>query len=941
MTDFLTRRAGELRDRYAALLADHDARRRADPEANPVKLLALEISRDIESGETSLKQLDALAKRISDEALLARAKRLARRSGSAEIGDLEKAFDALAVAHAKKGFDAFRRWAETPGLGVVLTGHPTFAMSRALRAKLVAAAAAPEAGLDQFAGEPHAPDAALTLLDEHAQCQETLIAVQAALRGAHARVLAVAAAHFPERWFTLAPRLVTAASWVGYDLDGRTDISWFDAIRFRLNEKAAQLARYAEAARALSQLAFSRENVAEAADFAEATARAAASAEKDAARFADDLEDEDALIAAANGLTEPDPDRWLSTAPALARLAALLPYAEDDDARRAIALMRSDMASFGLGTAGVHLRVNAEHIRSAVRATLPIEEGRYSGRTTLAEVADLVRKTQEIEINFGSLALEQGVARRQVMLAAQILKHVDADAPIRLLIAECEHAATILGALHLARRYGVEDKLDISPLFETPSAIRLGGRVLETALDQPDYLDYVRARGRIAIQNGFSDAGRYMGQVAADLAIERIQSHLAQRLAERGLGDIEAVVFNTHGESLGRGGHPGSIADRARYVLSPWVARRLAEAGAHLVHETSFQGGDGFAFLQSPELARATLTGLIVARWSDVAGADDDPFYADTDFTWDVYSAIAQFQEALNQDRDYGLILGDFAQAMLCKTGSRPVRRQRDAGPPTPGQIRAIPHNAILQQLGFPANVVSGLGAAARVNADRFVDFARRSDRLRRVLGLVDHARRLARLEVLHAYADTSDPGFWIARSATARRADVAERALAVAESLHGSDWRDRVRRLAHRLRIDLLSAPQRPDAADQAPETLEARTRLRLLHAVRVALIMHMLLTAARLPPATMGMIPRARILERLHALQAEEALDDLREAYPARRASAAWVERLAEDADAPPAAGDGDPHVNDAIITPIEQSLHLIRRIAVGVSHEFDAIG
>ena len=36
------------------------------------------------------------------------------------------------------------------------------------------------------------------------------------------------------------------ASWVGYDMDGRTDISWHTSIAFRLAEKAERLARYTE-----------------------------------------------------------------------------------------------------------------------------------------------------------------------------------------------------------------------------------------------------------------------------------------------------------------------------------------------------------------------------------------------------------------------------------------------------------------------------------------------------------------------------------------------------------------------------------------------------------------------------------------------------------------------------------------------------------------------
>ena len=40
------------------------------------------------------------------------------------------------------------------------------------------------------------------------------------------------------------------------------------------------------------------------------------------------------------------------------------------------------------------------------------------------------------------------------------------------------------------------------------------------------------------------------------------------------LTDVAALIFNTHGESMGRGAHPESMADRLSWPLSPWARRR-------------------------------------------------------------------------------------------------------------------------------------------------------------------------------------------------------------------------------------------------------------------------------------------------------------------------------------------------------------------------------
>lgn len=54
---------------------------------------------------------------------------------------------------------------------------------------------------------------------------------------------------------------------------------------------------------------------------------------------------------------------------------------------------------------------------------------------------------------------------------------MDSDTPIRMLIAECEEPQTVLAAaLYFARLFGIADKVDVSPLFETESAMEHGAR---------------------------------------------------------------------------------------------------------------------------------------------------------------------------------------------------------------------------------------------------------------------------------------------------------------------------------------------------------------------------------------------------------------------------------------------------------------------------------
>jgi phosphoenolpyruvate carboxylase len=60
-------------------------------------------------------------------------------------------------------------------------------------------------------------------------------------------LLGQAAARWPDQWRSLAPLPLRFATWVGYDMDGRTDIGWATSLRYRLIEKAERLGRYADA----------------------------------------------------------------------------------------------------------------------------------------------------------------------------------------------------------------------------------------------------------------------------------------------------------------------------------------------------------------------------------------------------------------------------------------------------------------------------------------------------------------------------------------------------------------------------------------------------------------------------------------------------------------------------------------------------------------------
>jgi len=388
-------------------------------------------------------------------------------------------------------------------------------------------------------------------------------------------------------WTELTPHVADAYSWVGYDIDGRTDISWGDALRLRLSEKDMQLERYLKASRAIQSKGGLKAKSEAALDtLVDKLSDASESAKRDLTLFEKDITRPDNLVAAANNLTRTSSRRFTN-------------------------------------------------------------------------------------LNSAIALINEAISGSDAALTAQIHKYIDDTTPIRLLIAETEDSLVPLGVLYLARLYGLENHLDISPLFETADALNNGGRIIGKMLNNSAYRDYVKARGVFAIQTGFSDAGRFMGQIPATLAIERLHSHFANQMAKYEMQDVTALVFNTHGEGLGRGGHPGSIVERVNYAMSPWAVHQFEKRGIHLCHEVSFQGGDGFLWFQTPQLSGATTQSLVSARYADRSKAGDDSFYTENDFSWDIFRAIGSEQDSLYRDPNYITLLGGFGQNLLIPTGSR------------------------------------------------------------------------------------------------------------------------------------------------------------------------------------------------------------------------------------------------------------------------------
>ncbi|MBL8631020.1 MAG: phosphoenolpyruvate carboxylase, partial [Rhodospirillaceae bacterium] len=704
-------------------LAQYHALTSQTPLFNPVGQLGFDLSRKLESSNVRLSDIAGLADALEKTAFADRAKKRHDFVAPVGVAGNVKRFREIVQASAATGdFSAFtQKWSQQT-LGCVFTGHPTFMLSAADNAALAAAATHPDAPIHRPA--PQKP-AAITIETEH----EAALAALTRAADAHDllidAVLHEARDAFPRHWHTLRPQPFGFSTWVGYDMDGRTDIPWTTSVKFRLREKAFQLGRYVErVGKILDSVDQAHAIHAPLSQLQTQLQAAHGHAQDMLAIFSKPLETPVLLSEAANALTADHPAKLISVDAVLQQIDTLI-AASSGAATLALVHLAAVMKCHRLGVGHVHFRINASQLHNAIRRRLGTDATIImDSRTALVRLHALLAEAEALPVNFAALAIETTTAVRQFLAMAQILKHVDADSPIRLLIAESEQPVTVLSAVYFAKLFGIAGKVDISPLFETEAALEHGARILDALLADPYYQAYARGRGRVAFQTGFSDAGRFLGQVPASLAIERLQGMVARLMTKHGLTDVSALIFNTHGESMGRGAHPVSVRDRLAHVMSPWARGQFMREKLKLEWETSFQGGDGFVLFGTLDLALALLVRIVEGeRDIKAAALTPDPFYDEIDISLDFYRALREVQSQFFAEPTYGRTVTAFGLSLLRETGSRKTRRQSDVSMPNSSglsKIRAIPHNAALQQLGYPVNVIAGVGRATEGDLDRF-----------------------------------------------------------------------------------------------------------------------------------------------------------------------------------------------------------------------------
>lgn len=919
--------AGEYLQRMAELerltAAGHGSR-------DAVQALSAEIADTLQDGRLQIEDLEKAVVALRDRSAIQRAHRLhhylALDDALSPTQRLEQA-----AGHLVDSFPdalAFSEALASPRFAAVFTAHPTFALSPQTYSALEALADDPSLPFPSL--KSHRRTAPPTLANEQAA------AISAIKRGRDALDFYTMAIirHAERRWpDTLsAPCPIILSTWVGFDTDGRSDITWWDTLKIRLSLKLQQFERLqTQILPLLPRSSTLLRAVSRAIDMVRMQEAACPHAQR---------HDPQDIATFAETLVAHRPQ-------ALGSASELLPLFEtalaecNPAARHDLLVARAGFLAHGLSLAHIHTRLNATQIYNVARQRLGIEDDPAipsRRRVVLTQINEALDTLQPVPIDFGALLTEQSSAAQLMMTMAQILKHIDSKTPIRFLVAETESGFTLLATLWLARLFGIHDsQIEISPLFETQEALEHGEVLLEEAFRSPHWQTYLRNNGRICLQFGYSDSGRYVGQIAATNLVERMRLRTLALMERHGLQDLELVLFDTHGESIGRGAHPFSLAQRLNYFSPPQTTAQFAQRGIRLREEAAFQGGDGYALFGTTRLAEATIAAIAEHTQRNFATIAADPIYAEPDFSSDFFSTIALAMTGLVADPGYAALLGAFGPALIDKTGSRPSARQSDgvsvARITHPSQLRAIPNNAILQQLGWYANTLQGLGDAISRHVEEFDAFQHESARFSLALDFARQALAHSDLDVLRSTLQLLDPGTWLDRAALAQDDETMQRFMQLSKGLEDQEFWRRLPAMFRRIQGDHLKLRMVwRDAPRMEPEE-------KLLHAIRTSIIQSIWLLATRIPYfSPRNNISREAVMAMILRLDINAAVDRLKTIFPLGSDD---IEGVDFHEPAPPRRVTGFRREHEDVILPMMRLFSLLRETGVAIMHANGALG
>ncbi len=952
-----------------------------DPFSNSITMLALDISRRLEKNKLNYSALEALIQRLAVGSFGLRADRLKSYIGKIDKKQnteiIRKIITNLAFEKKKKlTFKEFNCKISKEIFGIVLTAHPTFGMTYNMMLELAKLATSKNNNkkltdkelkgiVKEVFKTEQRPEKKITLNFEHSLSMSALKFLQTSLGTFYEVIIDVSKKLFPSDYHRITPQIFRLHTWVGYDVDGRGDIFWNDSFSKRLQVKVEQLDIYKKKINKIIKLNKDKHCGIELSKIKNIITNAIQTNAEVLKKFSENgfVNDFNSIKKVSNFLHKNKDKLLTNTLLIREKISYVINYLFEKDSNKnkniinEILIFKIELSNFGLGLGRTQLRLNANQLNNAISKEINLsgDPNDPSNKLTyLNIISKMIDNVKPVKINFGSIYEENMNARRYFMLTKQILKYIDENQSIRFLIAECDYPLTVMTALYFSKLFGVESKIDISPLFETEKGIEIGDDVIRTLLRNSNFKKYILSRKKLTVQTGFSDAGRYLGQSAAVLSIENLQRKIAKAMHDLNITNVKLLIFNTHGESIGRGGHPVSLIDRLKYVSCNYTRKKLVDWKIDLIQEMSFQGGDGYQYFMNHDLAFAAISRITEFCYNNNSSEKSDALYDSVDFGIEFVNTIKNFNTEIMDDPNYAALLNVFGSNLTHSTGSRSVKRHIDSSIKTlvyhPSQTRAIPQNSILQQLGMLANSLGGVGRFIGKDPKKFVRLYNNSDRFKRVMDIVQYAFAFSDIEVLKAYIDCFDPGMWLSWSTRTADSERSKNMKEVANLLEKFDvhWRlNKVYRGLHQeymeIRNWILGRKLSGRIAVGRGRVIEKEIRdeLLLMHGIRVAIFHEIFLLSVRIPKfSDQAGTSRDEVIAKLIRFDVFNAVETLRKIFPVGQAKTSNI----GFSDKSNYVSEGNINYTKEeknIFQKLEALYECARRVSNGINHFIGSVG
>ncbi len=241
-----------------------------------------------------------------------------------------------------------------------------------------------------------------------------------------------------------------------------------------------------------------------------------------------------------------------------------------------------------------------------------------------------------------------------------------------------EAPSDVLAMLLLATEVGVQNDVDIVPLFETIEDLKAAPDVMKLLFENSIYQHHLAARNeRQQIMLGYSDSGKDGGYLCSNWTLYNAQNSLAAVCAEH---DIALELFHGRGGSIGRGGGP---TNRAILSQPPTSGRiKITEQGEVVAYRYS-----------NEEIARRhlhqTLSAVLMAVGTPANGKVEDSWLAAMEFLSETSrAAFRKFVYETPGFLDYWRQATPMRELASLPISSRPTKRSEAGGF---DDIRAIP----------------------------------------------------------------------------------------------------------------------------------------------------------------------------------------------------------------------------------------------------------